>query len=205
MRAREMLRHPSALLVIDMQNDFCHPDGACARLGIDVLPAARIVERLSSLLEEVRRLQVPVIFVRTTEHAWNRLPSWRAQPAGAPSLCGEGTWGADWFGVAPAESDRIISKSTYSAFVGTDLHQSLQLREIRTLVLTGFASNVCVETTARHAACLYYNAVLVSDCAAAATEEEHRSAVANIERYFGVVLEAGALARCLATGRAAKL
>jgi nicotinamidase-related amidase len=75
-------------------------------------------------------------------------------------------------------------KHRYDAFNGTDLDLILRAREIETLLLTGVATNVCVETTARTAFSLGYRVPMVGDCLAGTSEAEHRAALGTLERYF---------------------
>jgi nicotinamidase-related amidase len=89
--------------------------------------------------------------------------------------------------IPPLADESVITKWQYDAFEDTELHLLLQAQGIKTLLMTGFTSNVCVETTARHGYIKGYYIVLVSDCAGAPTTPEHESTVFNIRTYFGHV------------------
>jgi ureidoacrylate peracid hydrolase len=189
----------TAVLVIDVQNDFCAPGGYYERTGARIAGIHDMIPRLQRFLDDARAASVPVIFVAanydepylTGVHRERHLRRFgRVIPC-----CWSGTWGAEFYGVAPAAGEPVIVKRRYSAFHGTDLDMLLRSRAIRTLVLAGVATNVCVETAARDAYMRDYYVVVVGDCTAARDENVHRAALANVEANFGVVATADALAR----------
>lgn len=188
----------TAVVVIDVQNDFCAPGGYYDRTGAELASIGDMIPRLQRLLTHAREAAVPVIFVAagydteylSSVHRERHLRRFgRVLPC-----CPTGTWGAEFFGVAPAPGDPVIVKRRYSAFHGTDLDLLLRNRAIRTLVLAGVATNVCVETAARDAYMRDYYVVVVSDCTAARDEQVHRAALANVEANFGVVATTESLA-----------
>lgn len=188
----------TAVLVIDVQNDFCAPGGYYDRTGAELAGIHEMIPRLQRFLTCARESSVPLIFVAagydaeylSSVHRERHLRRFgRVLPC-----CPSGTWGAEFFGVAPVPGEPVIVKRRYSAFHGTDLDLLLRSRGIRTLVLAGVATNVCVETAARDAYMRDYYVVIVGDCTAARDEEVHRAALANVEANFGVVATADALA-----------
>lgn len=183
-------RH-AALLVIDMQNDFCHSDGAGARNGANVGPAQAIVPTLNGLIDEARGVGMPVIFIRAVHNRWtdSEVRLERRRDRAVPN-CVEGTWGVEWYGVQPLEGECVVSKHRFSAFIGTDLDLILRAQGIKTLVCTGTATNVCVESTARDGFMMDYYIVLVEDCCATGDQELHQATLKNIGRGFGVVTTA---------------
>jgi len=101
----------------------------------------------------------------------------------------EGSNGAELYeGVTqPLDGEPVVVKWNYDGFEETELHSILQKHGIKTLLMTGFTTNVCVETTARHGYLKGYYIVLVSDCCNAYEPQEHESSIMNIGRYFGKV------------------
>ena len=85
----------------------------------------------------------------------------------------------------------VITKYHYDAFEDTDLALLLGSRGVKTLLMTGFLTNVCVETTARHGYIKGYYIVVVSDCTDAATEQEYEATLYNIKKFFGKVATSG--------------
>jgi ureidoacrylate peracid hydrolase len=190
-------RH-AALVVIDMQNDFCADEGFIARAGRDVSAAQAMAKRLPALIGAARDVGVRIVFVRSLySTASNNFLSdvWLEQAARrqgggytrAP-VCGEGSAGADFYGgVRPAPGDIVVTKHRYNAFHGTDLDLILRSNGVRTVVISGVTTNVCVESTGRDGFMRDYYTVLVGDGTAAYTSEEHQTALKTFDRYFGEV------------------
>ena len=197
----------AALVIVDVQNDFCHAEGAAGRRGKDLSQVAGMADHLSRFLGEARRVGLPVIFVRTEHGPWTDSETWLGRNKTAPEqrvpTCVEGTWGCDFYAVAPQPGERVVVKHRYSAFIGTDLDLILRARGIRTLLMAGIATNVCVESTARDGYMLDYEIVFLSDCSAAYSQEEHEGTLHNIANHFGdVVREEEAAATWAATAAA---
>src|SRR5258706_5590517 len=181
----------AALLVVDVQNDFLDTGGAFAPIGRDVTTLHGMVSRLELLIEQARQAGVLVIFVqychnKNTESEVHVEQRMRGR-AGMP-ICQEGTWGADFFKVAPKPDDLIVKKHRYSAFVGTDLDVILRSSGIRSLILTGVATNGCVEATARDGFMNDYYIVFVDDCCACYSAELHAATLTNITDAYGIVV-----------------
>jgi ureidoacrylate peracid hydrolase len=193
----------TALLVIDVQNDYAHPEGACGRSGYDMQPAVEMVPRLLQLIEAARRAGVFIIYTQNWHSPATDSEAWaeRVQQAGRRGRQRSalaGTWGADWYGVEPAEGEYVLKKFRYDAFLGTNLEFLLRARGVRTVICTGTATNVCVESTARSAHMRDHYLVVAGDCCATTEEELHRVALRNLERHFGVVVTGAELQRCWA-------
>jgi ureidoacrylate peracid hydrolase len=180
----------SALLVVDVQNDFVSSKGSAAQRGEDVKAAQAMVPRLIRLIDEARRVGLTVVYIKTTHSEWTDTPSWiyRKSQQGALNTCREGTWGAEFYeGISPIPGERVVIKHRYSAFINTDLNTVLKAKGIESVLVTGVATNVCVETTARDAYMFDYYATMVGDCAAAYDPKLHESTLENMRRHFGLV------------------
>jgi ureidoacrylate peracid hydrolase len=181
----------AALIVVDVQNDFCHPEGAAGKRGRDLSQIGPATERLAHLLGEARRVGLPVIFIRTEHGPWTDSESWlgrnKTEPEQRVPTCVEGTWGCDFYAVAPQPGERVVIKHRYSAFRGTDLDLILRARGIRTVLICGVATNVCVETSAREAYMHDYEIVFLADCSAAYSQAEHDATLYNMAQHFGEV------------------
>jgi ureidoacrylate peracid hydrolase len=178
----------TALLVIDCQNDFCHPDGVSGKGGIPLQNIHEAMPRLHRLIRDVKSTAVRTIYVRYEHNRWADSPVWEARALRKKGeICEPGTWGADFFEVEPEPGDMIVTKGRYSAFINTNIDQILRCRGVQNLLFTGFITNVCVESTLRDAFMLDYYTVLVSDCCAAPTMEQHEASVSNVLNYFGTV------------------
>jgi ureidoacrylate peracid hydrolase len=180
----------AAVLVVDVQNDFCHERGAMGRLGFNMGPIQSSVCTLAQFVESARLAEIPVIFIATQHSETTNSQSWLARgPRRGGEICAVGSWGAEFYGLAPAPSEPVVIKHRYSGFLGTDLDLVLRARERRSVLVTGVSTNVCVESTVRDACMLDYYAVLVSDCCGALTRAEHEAALHNVSSYFGRVVD----------------
>lgn len=180
----------AALLVVDVQNDFVSSKGSAAQRGEDVNSAQAMVPRLVRLIEEARRVSLPVIYIKTTHGEWTDTPSWiyRKSQQSALNTCREGSWGAEFYdGISPLSQERVVIKHRYSAFINTDLNTVLKAKGIESVLVTGVATNVCVETTARDAYMFDYYVTMVEDCSAAYDPKMHETTLENIRRHFGLV------------------
>jgi ureidoacrylate peracid hydrolase len=194
--------HPdnAALIVIDMQNDFCSPGGVFPRLGYDVIAIQSMIPRLANLVEQARSAKVPIIFVKSS---YNTSPNWflsevwfehkSRKQAGVytkEEALKPGTWGWDLVeDLKILPEDAVVYKHRYNAFHGTDLDLILRSRKIKSIIFTGMTTNVCVESTARDAFFRDYYVVFTSDCTATWETHLHQPTLENIERYFGLVVE----------------
>jgi ureidoacrylate peracid hydrolase len=178
----------AALLVVDMQNDFVHEEGALAMNGGNVAPTQAIVPALNALIAEARVSGTPVIFIRAAHSEWTTSEVGREKRLGRRfAVCVEGTWGCDFYGVAPLAGDCIVTKHRYSAFINTNLDLILRAQGIETLIMTGTATNVCVESTARDGFMLDYYVVFLADCTGTGDPYLHEATLKNIGRAFGTV------------------
>ncbi|MCL6637784.1 MAG: cysteine hydrolase [Alicyclobacillus sp.] len=178
--------HRCALVLIDLQNDFCHPQGSHARRG-SATDAEQILPQVERLLAAARAAGVLVVFVQTIHEPATDSPVWASR--GSRDVCRRGTWGAEWFGVQPLPDEPVVVKHRYSAFYNTRLETLLRARGIETLVLCGVATNVCVETTARDAFMRDYYVVVAGDACATYSLQAHDQALANVRRHFGHVAD----------------
>jgi ureidoacrylate peracid hydrolase len=185
----------TALLVIDVQNDFIHSDGYIARQGRDQSLKQNMVPRLLWLLERARASVVPVIFIRQWNSPHVMSPAsvdqrLRTFPGSQDYPCHEESWGAGFYQVAPLPGEAVVSKHRYSAFIDTNLDLLLRSKGIRTLILTGVNTNMCVESTARDGFMRDYFIVFLSDCTATNNVEDHESTLRNMRYGFAVVTTA---------------
>ena len=179
----------AAVVVIDIQNDFCHPRGLQAAQGKDVARVQPAVERTAELLDHARELGVPVVLVRTTHSPATDTPEWLGRhpdPARKQS-CAEGSWGAEFFRIEPQPGDAVVEKHRYNGFTRTALDETLTGLGRRSLLFCGVTSNTCVETTLRDAVCRDYLVTMVEDCCGAYSAEAHDRAVASVAAGFGLV------------------
>ena len=197
----------TALVVVDVQNDFCDPAGVLAAAGTDTSAAVAMVPTLERLLAAARAAGVLVVFVRTTHDETTDTPVWLSRrvvdgepAASGSSTCRPGSWGAESYRVAPGPGEPVVVKHRYSGFTGTDLDAVLRGAGTTALLLTGVSTDVCVESTLRDGLFHEYHVTLVEDCCAAYDPAAHAASVATVGRHFGAVTTSGELTRVWAPG-----
>lgn len=179
----------TALLVIDLQNDFCSEGGWLSHREGGIRWLQQSIPVIVKLVEAARAVEVMVVFIRSHyDKKYLREPL--EELLGDSSYPLEGTWGAEFCGVRPQEGEAIITKHTYDAFIRTELDALLQHKGIRTVVISGVLSNVCVECTTRTAFLLGYHTVTVADAVGYRRSNLHNAFLENASRYFGKVVQA---------------
>jgi ureidoacrylate peracid hydrolase len=189
----------TAVVVIDYQNDFVASRGAFARTGSDPAPLQSIAPALRSLLQRARGARVPIVFVwneYTYDTNWylsdvtlgQARRRWKGRYLEVP-VCKRGSWGAQLYGgLRPAAGDAVVVKHRFNAWLDTDLALILRSRRIRSLVVAGVLTNVCVESTVREAFFRDYYVVVPQECVATYDKAQHDAALANIDLFFGQVV-----------------
>ena len=181
----------AALVVVDMQNDFCAEGGYIhVTQKADMVPNEALAERLEALLGSARSAGVRVFWIRAV-YDHDKLPapmlSRMLEKGRGAVCCASGSWGADFYGVAPREGEPVIEKHCYSAFHGTGFDGLLREQGIRTLVMTGVATNVCVDSPLRAGVFHGYYIVMPPDCVGSANRALHEATVASVDLVFGHV------------------
>jgi ureidoacrylate peracid hydrolase len=186
----------TAVMVIDMQNDFCAEQGYVERVvGKETSACRAVVPAIMDLVAAARERQVPVFWIKANYDP-ERLPEGmlaKQREKSSEICCGSGSWGGEFYGVTAAPGEAVIEKNCYSAFVGTDVEKRLRDRGIRTLVFAGVQTNVCVESSLRDAVCRNFHAVLAGDCVASHTAPLHEATLKNVQFLFGDVLDRAAI------------
>jgi nicotinamidase-related amidase len=197
----------TALLVVDMQNDLCQPDGAFARQGADVSGYAAVVPPLARLVEAARAAGVLVVFVQATTRPDHRSQSpaqlyfelrmqrsYGAGTGGPFEFCLPGTWGHQVLGeLGRQDTDVVVEKYRSSAFVGTALDLLLRSSGVQTVVVTGCTTEGCVDSTVRSAGFLDYFPVVPRDCVASDNPELHRAGMLILEAYRAIMVDSAEL------------
>jgi nicotinamidase-related amidase len=189
----------TALLVIDMQRDFLHPDGYAARASLDIAPLRKAIEPVSRVLAAARAAELTVLHTRE-----GHLPDLsdcppykleRSRRAGAEigaagpmgRLLVRGERGHDFIdALQPHAGEIVIDKPGYSAFEHTALGQLLTTRGIDTLILTGITTEVCVSSTLRTAVDRGYRCFTVADACASSHAHLHAAALRMIGVEGGI-------------------
>jgi nicotinamidase-related amidase len=191
----------SALVVVDMQNDFCKPGWAFDQLGIDLSMYPPMLPRLSRLLTGARDTGVVVIYIQMTTLPGRRSDSpaqirfnmrlhLASHEATQPLLYTiEGSPGQAIIPeLEPRPGDLIIRKYRSSGFWGTNLDMLLRSNHVETVIMTGCTTEGCVESTARDALFNDYYVVVPEDCVASDDPRQHKASLFLMRHRFDVVL-----------------
>lgn len=193
----------AAVLVIDVQNDFCHPHGAIASLGADVSVNAALVPPLVAFLDTARSVGARIVFVRLCHDDDHRPVTARGVPP--DGVCVAGSWGAEIVPeIAVEPGDLVVTKSRYSAFLGTGLEQELRSVGVDALVVVGTTANVCVDTTVRDAAQRGFSVRVLSDLVGYVRRDLAEPALQNLGLYFARVTSSVGIAAELTSVAAAR-
>lgn len=181
----------TALLVIDMQNAFVMPGGSMARLGLSTVRGHDIIEPVHRLIDACRKRGLPVIHTLTTFRSDYADAGLVAQRFPALQHLGHimaGTWDAQIIDrLLPREGEYVIAKSRFNAFYGTNLELVLRSLGVDTLIVTGVATNVCVESTIREAFIRDVSVILPRDATASYTKEMEEASLATLGFMFANV------------------
>jgi nicotinamidase-related amidase len=198
----------TAILVIDMQNDFCHPEGWLGHIGVDVTPARAPIPALARLLPALREQDVPVIWVN-----WGNRPDrlnlspalldvyqrsgtglGDPLPGSGAHVLEQGSWSAAVVDELPQlPGDIRVSKYRMSGFWDTPLDSILRNLGVTTLLFAGVNVDQCVLCTLQDANFLGYDCLLLEDCSATTSPEYCFAATLyNVRQCFGFVAQSGA-------------
>jgi len=204
-----------ALLLVDVQNDFCADGGAMHREGRDLSLVREMIPRLERFVAAARAANVKCVWIK---NVYNTGPNWYLSEAWLEQakrrrkgayvqypVCEPNAWNGEIYKTKPLPDEPVVIKHRYGAFESTDLDLVLRSQGIRTVVMTGVATNVCVETTARQAFLRDYYVVFTRDCTATFTRAEHEAALHNIDQFFGQVVGAEEVMACWSAAAPAKL
>ena len=201
----------TAVLVVDMQNDFGAEGGMFHRAGIDIAPIQRAVGPTAHVVAEARRAAIKIIYLKmefrpdlsdagTEDSPMRRVNA--QMKVGETMMAPDGTqgrilirdtWGTDIVReLAPRADDIIVSKHRYSGFYQTELDTILKTLGIRHLVVTGCTTSVCVESTIRDAMFRDYTCILLEDCTAEPVgyglpRSNHEASLLVLQTLFGWV------------------
>lgn len=192
----------TALMIIDVQNDFGAPDGLYGRAGCDLTRVEAAIDRMVELNEAAHRAGVFTVFVRLeTSPLTDSLPARerriRSGTDSGARPCEAGSAGARPYRIFPRSGDAEVVKYRYSSFVNTSLEFILKARPgLDTLVVCGLTTECCVETAVRDAFVRDYHVYLPRDASASYRADMHDVSVDVMAQFFATVTSTADIVRC---------
>lgn len=201
----------TAVIVVDMQNDFASPGGMFDRAGIDISGIQAIVPNVRAVLETARGAGILVVYLKMGfrpdlgDAGFPSSPNWIkhmpldvgaevTSPVGEPSrILIRDCWNTEIVTeLAPTDDDIVLYKTRYSGFFRTGLDDVLRSRDVQRLIVLGATTSVCVESTVRDAMFRDYHCLVVSDAtaepiAAEAARSNHEASLLTLELLFSHV------------------
>lgn len=194
----------AALLVIDMLNEFVSPGGAWDRTGEDISLPQKALSNIINLIARGREYGVPIVFIKSIYNTDDNrylsdvfLQQARRSKKGRYfeyPVCVPGSWGSELApGLEACPEDTIVIKHRFNAFFNTDLDLTLRSRGLRSLLITGVGTSVCVESTTREAFFRDYYNLIVGDCCGAYSREVHEQALRRMDHQYGQLVDSQAV------------
>ena len=194
----------TAVVVIDPQNDFLHPDGQYARVGVDIGHMRATIEPITRVVAAARAANVPIIWTR---HGFRDVRDagvfMKLRPFLAEAGLRQGTWGYEVYdGLGAEAGDWYVEKNRLSAFFNTNLELILRSLNADTVLITGVLTNQCVAATSKDANFRDFKPIVVAECTGTTLPHLHEPALEMIRVGWGevrslevAVAELAALAR----------
>ncbi|MEO0222486.1 MAG: isochorismatase family cysteine hydrolase [candidate division WOR-3 bacterium] len=175
----ELSAKETALIIVDMQNDFAHERGS-----LFVPDAPKTIKPIKSLIEKFREKNSTIIYTQD----WHMEDDPEFKIWGVHAVAG--TWGAEIVDeLRPTDRDITVKKLRYDAFYGTSLDHILRVKGIKSLMITGTVANICVLHTAGSAALRWYNVIVPMDCISALTEDDYQFTLRQVDfLYKGTIV-----------------
>lgn len=180
----------SALLVIDMQNGFVHPDGSLPSLGMGMPDAESVIKENAAVIAAARLAGMPVIYTRSVFRPGMVDLPMRMEKLLPPNfvLLQRGSWDAEIHdALTPKDGDVVIDKNRYDAFLHTPLEQLLRSLRVSNVLVIGTVTSICVESTVRSGYMRDFDMWVASDCVAG-IPGQHESSLATMGTSFATVL-----------------
>ncbi|HTY82264.1 MAG TPA: isochorismatase family protein [Dehalococcoidales bacterium] len=203
----------TALIVVDMQNAFCKKDGLFDAMGmLNEEKVKPVIANNKKVIAAFRRAGIKVVYLRMAYRAdlsdaggpdspnyWKEKGRLMARKHSERQYLLEGSWDAEIIDeLKPSPGDIVVAKNRFSGFFNTGLNSVLRTLDVKHIVFTGVATNVCVESTIRDAFFHEYFPVLVSDaCTNTGPDFIQEATIWNVKTVFGWVTQTAALLKAL--------
>ena len=180
----------SALIVIDMQNGFIHPEGSLPSLGLGMPGVEAVIAENGEAIAAARAAGIPVIYTRSVFRPGMVDLPMRMEGLLPPDfeILERGSWDADIHSdLTPHEGEAVIDKNRYDAFLNTPLEQVLRTLGATSVLVTGTVTSICVESTVRSGYMRDFDMYVASDCVLGAPGQ-HEASLSIMGAAFAIVL-----------------
>ncbi len=208
----------TAVIVVDMQNDFGSKAGMFDKAGIDLSPIKKVIKPTAKVLDAAREAGIRIIYLKmgftkdlaevgTEEVQWHVGDTVHAPDGSISRILVRDTWNTDIVTeLKPKSNDIIVNKTRYSGFYKTELDSLLKNMGIKYLIFTGCTTSVCVESTVRDARFRNYTPIIFNDCTAEPVGHDlarsnHEASLFLMESRFGWVSSSGEFIKSFHNGR----
>lgn len=180
-----------AILVLDIQNDFCDEEGAFSKLGFNIKTIQKVVPGIINFISKARQYNIPIFYSKQIEsdevspqNLKNQFKSGRLK-----SVCAPDSFGSELYKIKPLPNEQVLEKYTFDFFSNNQLKKQLKEKQINTIIITGVNTDICVDTTLRSAFTLGYNIIILEDLVASINQEAHKYLLKTFHRFFGAVIK----------------
>lgn len=199
----------SALVIVDIQNDFCAPNGSMHKRGMDLSLVDDAVEKIVKLREAAQEFGIPVTIIRTEHYEEVDSVTWRnrfrdeVSPKAYPTSpnCVPGSWGAEFYKIGPRDGDAVLTKYRYSVFSNAKITRHFKDSGRESLLFCGVTTDICVLSSAIEAMNRDYFASIIGDASAAYSPANQHYSLSLFSQNFGSVFNAQQVIDGWARGR----
>lgn len=170
----------TALLIVDIQNDYCTEGSHYHKLGYPIRKNCRIAQKIKKVINALHDKKIKIYYLISNYDDYKI----KGVSCG---YCQKNTLGAEPY-IIREKADRIIIKNTHDGFYKTKLDYYLKKDCIKNLIISGISSSVCVDTTARAAVCRGFDVVILEDAVISRNHMFHKFALKNFADNFGYVM-----------------
>jgi ureidoacrylate peracid hydrolase len=205
----------TAVIVVDMQNDFGSKGGMFDRAGINLTPIQNVIKPIAKVLDAARGAGIKIIYLKmgftkdlaemgTEEEQWHVGDTIKAPDGSISRILVRDTWNTDIVTeLKPKTGDIIVNKNRYSGFYKTELDSLLKKMGKKHLLFTGCTTSVCVESTVRDARFRNYTSIIFNDCTAEPVghnlaRSNHEASLFLMESRFGWISSSDAFIKAVA-------
>ena len=185
-----MILDKTAILIVDIQNDFCDERGAFAKMGLNIKNIQKMTPKLINFIEKARKANLKIIYSKQIE-------SDEVSPENLKAIfkqeiipvCSPNSWGSEFYKINPNSKEIIIEKYTYDVFSNPKLENILRENKIKDLIICGVTTDLCIDSTVRSAFTKGYNIIIPKDLIATVNQKIQKPFLKTFGEFLGTVIK----------------